>query len=501
MQVHISPAERRVTVSGVVGGGSTCAWEVMKVKGSSGRWLSYRSLLPTMLLFAVLMPFLFIRTAFLALDAGASICPSIGCLGRTIRPLFFRGEDNFQELAKELRKIYEDEVAGPMEPKMVEDAPDSWNDLMAEMASYSYQNVNPRAFILRTKAMLMKMDQKLQLAKLQASIYQHLASIGVPKNMHCLSLRLAEEYLLNANARSFYHHLIVSSTVACSRASERLVFHIITDKKTYTAMHAWFALNSVGSAIVEVKGLHQFDWPPDVNAIIMETIHAIQDCLAAYRGHEALSPSTFSLLNYFRIHLPELFPKLGKVIVLDDDVVVLHDLSPLWDIDLNGRVVGAVGVEEDAAGHCTGGKLGDHINFSNPLLRSASLGAEANQCAWFSGMNVFNLEAWRRTNVTHSYQSLIKLNRDSRFALWRMSFLPPALLAFHALTQPLEASWHLPGLGLQIPKPELLETSAVLHFSGPQKPWLHVGFSELRQLWRRHLNNSDELLRSCRVVD
>ncbi|KAG0494287.1 hypothetical protein HPP92_005281 [Vanilla planifolia] len=173
------------------------------------------------------------------------------------------------------------------------------------MASYSYQNVNPRAFILRTKAMLMKMDQKLQLAKLQASIYQHLASIGVPKNMHCLSLRLAEEYLLNANARSSLPPpdcVLHCSLLSCFR---RLVFHIITDKKTYTAMHAWFALNSVGSAIVEVKGLHQFDWPPDVNAIIMETIHAIQDCLAAYRGHEALSPSTFSLLNYFRIHLPE----------------------------------------------------------------------------------------------------------------------------------------------------------------------------------------------------
>ncbi|KAG0492169.1 hypothetical protein HPP92_005567 [Vanilla planifolia] len=137
-------------------------------------------------------------------------------------------------------------LLGQWSQKMVEDAPDSWNDLMAEMASYSYQNVNPRAFILRTKAMLMKMDQKLQLAKLQASIYQHLASIGVPKNMHCLSLRLAEEYLLNANARSSlpppeyayrltnasYIHIalltdnilgaavVVSSTVACSRASE-----------------------------------------------------------------------------------------------------------------------------------------------------------------------------------------------------------------------------------------------------------------------------------------
>ncbi|WOK99659.1 galacturonosyltransferase 14 [Canna indica] len=38
----------------------------------------------------------------------------------------------------------------------------------------------------------------------------------------------------------------------------------------------------------------------------------------------------------------ELFPNLNKVVFLDDDVVVQRDLSPLWEINLSGKVNGAV---------------------------------------------------------------------------------------------------------------------------------------------------------------
>lgn len=185
------------------------------------------------------------------------------------------------------------------------------------------------------------MDHKVQSSRLQASIYQHLASIGIPKSIHCVSLSLAEEYLVNAVARSslpppeyayrltnasYLHFVIltdnilaaavaVSSTVTSSTDPEKFVFHIVTDKKTFTAMHAWFALNPVFPAVVEVKGLHQFDWPSNISAAVMETVEEVHRGLLAHRSFtggvednrrlEALRPSSFSLLNYLRIHLPE----------------------------------------------------------------------------------------------------------------------------------------------------------------------------------------------------
>ncbi|KAG1346568.1 putative galacturonosyltransferase 15 [Cocos nucifera] len=349
----------------------------------------------------------------------------------------------------------------------------------------------------------MKMDHKVRLARLRTLFYGHLASIGIPKSLHCLSLRLTEEYLVNALARSSlpppeyasrlangsYIHfalitdnvlaaaVVVSSTITSSADPEKIVFHIITDKKTYAAMHAWFALNHAPPAIVEVKGLHQFDWPAHVNDMVMETVEEIHKSSLAYhydsradeyRRLEALKPSTFSVLNYLRIHLPELFPKLERVIFLDDDVLVQQDLAPLWDLNLNGNVLGAVRAQESDEGedsHCIGKKLSDYLNFSNPMISSLSL------------------------------------NRESGFVLYDVGSLPPALISFEGQIQTIEPYWHLSGLGWRMPDPELLESAAVVHFSGPRKPWLEIGFPALREMWRAQFNHANEFIRSCRVVE
>ncbi|URE38881.1 Glycosyl transferase family 8 [Musa troglodytarum] len=352
------------------------------------------------------------------------------------------------DFGKELRRVYLEEAEegghNKLDPRLVNAAPDSLDDLMSEMSSSSsYQHLDLRTLLLKTKAMLLKMDQKVQSARLRALIFQHLASTGIPKSMHCLSLRLAEQYLVNAAARSSlpppeyascltdnsYIHIalitdnilaaavMVSSTMTSAADPEKVVFHIITDKKTYTSMHAWFAIHPVFPAILE------------------------------------------------------LFPKLERVIFMHDDVVVQRDLTSLWYLDLHGLVMGAVSAQESddegsGDGLCLGKTFGDYINFSNPML----------------------------TTSPSSY------NRESGFALWPMGSLPPALLAFHGQVLPLNRSWLLSGLGWQMPDPELLQSAAVIHFSGPGKPWLETGHPELRKIWQSQLNHSDELVSSCMVV-
>jgi hypothetical protein len=190
---------------------------------------------------------------------------------------------------------------------------------------------------------LLKMDRKVKSSRIRALFNRHLASLGIPKSMHCLTLRLAEEFAVNSAARSpvplpehaprladasYLHVTIVTdnvlaaavavaSAVRSSAEPARLVFHVVTDKKSYVPMHSWFALHPVSPAVVEVKGLHQFDWR-DGGAIasVMRTIEEVQrssmeyhQCDASvvreYRRLEASKPSTFSLLNYLKIHLPE----------------------------------------------------------------------------------------------------------------------------------------------------------------------------------------------------
>ncbi|RRT47977.1 hypothetical protein BHE74_00002496 [Ensete ventricosum] len=48
---------------------------------------------------------------------------------------------------------------------------------------------------------------------------------------------------------------------------------------------------------------------------------------------------------------------------------------------------------------------------------------------------------------------------------------------------------------------ELLESAAVIHFSGPGKPRLETGHPELGKIQQSHLNQSDELISSCMVVE
>lgn len=201
---------------------------------------------------------------------------------------------------------------------------------------------------------LLKMERRVQSARQRESVFWHLASHGVPKSLHCLCLKLAEEYAVNAMARSrlpppeyvsrladpSFHHfvlftdnvlaasVVVSSTIQNSVNPEKLVFHIVTDKKTYTPMHAWFAINSIKSAVVEVKGLHQFDWSHEVNVGVKEMLeihHLIwshyfhnikQDDYKYEGGHvqklDALSPSCLSLMNHLRIYIPEV---IGDVFI------------------------------------------------------------------------------------------------------------------------------------------------------------------------------------------
>ncbi|KAJ1689526.1 hypothetical protein LUZ63_013681 [Rhynchospora breviuscula] len=501
----------------------------------SNRRYSSRAVVPTALLAGILLPLLFVRTAFLTLEAGASICSSISCLSWS---LIGEGDPSV-ELGAEWRKTGVDDIE--LNRATVESAPDTLEGLVAELHSISADDkLDMTTFVLKIKAMILHMENKARSSRLRSSFYRQLASSSIPKSLHCLTLLLAEEYSINSLARSSlpeshqvsrltnmsYIHIalltdnilaasvVVSSTIKHSKSPHNLVFHIITDKKTYFAMHAWFALHEVYPAVVEVKGLHQFDLSTRFPSVV-ETIKEVRLSKSVYGRYggaewevkwlESLKPSTYSLLNYLKMHLPEFFPKLRKVILLEDDVVVQCDLAELYKLDLGGNVIGSAvnaSQTEDDTTLCIDPdkRLDNYLNFSNPIILNTPLGSEKDKCAWSWGVNIFDLRAWRQNNITESYQFWLKKNRESEFMLWPMGSLSPALLAFDGFTQAVDSSWLVSDLGWNKPAPGQLISNAVLHFNGPAKPWLEIGYPDTHELWRAHLNNSDEFLRSCAVI-
>lgn len=51
----------------------------------------------------------------------------------------------------------------------------------------------------------------------------------------------------------------------------------------------------------------------------------------------------FSVVTYYRLFIASMFPQYDKIIYLDCDLVVLGDISKLYNIELNGNILGVVG--------------------------------------------------------------------------------------------------------------------------------------------------------------
>lgn len=83
-----------------------------------------------------------------------------------------------------------------------------------------------------------------------------------------------------------------------------------------------------------------------------------------------------------------------------------------------------------------------------------------------------------------------------------MGTLPPALIAFDGLVHSINHSWHMLGLGYQ-PKTNLesVQRAAVIHYNGRSKPWLDIAFPELKPLWTKYVDFSDEFIKHCNIAD
>lgn len=85
--------------------------------------------------------------------------------------------------------------------------------------------------------------------------------------------------------------------------------------------------------------------------------------------------------------------------------MVQTDLSPLWDIEMNGKVNGAAETCKGDDKFVMLKRLKSYLNFSNPLI---SKFFDPNECPWAYGMNIFDLKAWRKTNISHTYHYWVK---------------------------------------------------------------------------------------------
>ena len=52
--------------------------------------------------------------------------------------------------------------------------------------------------------------------------------------------------------------------------------------------------------------------------------------------------SFFSVETFYRLFISQILAEYKKVVYLDSDMLVLHDITPLYDTDMNGHPIAAV---------------------------------------------------------------------------------------------------------------------------------------------------------------
>ncbi|XP_059642140.1 hexosyltransferase GAUT11-like [Cornus florida] len=375
--------------------------------------------------------------------------------------------------------------------------------------------------IMTMKSHIQALEERASAASVQSTVFGQLAAEALPKNLHCLNIKLMADWLTKKSLQeladeksnsprlvdnNLYHFcifsdnllavsVVINSTISNADHPKQLVFHIVTNGVNYGAMQAWFLTNDFRGCTIEVQNIENFTWLNGSYSPVAKQLLEMDSRAFYFGGSQDMKvepkfrhPKYLYLLNYLRFYIPEICPQLEKVVFLDDDVVVQKDLTPLFSLDLHGNVNGAVETCLEAF-H----RYYKYLNFSNPTISSKF---DPQACGWAFGMNVFDLIAWRKANVTARYHYWQERNADR--SLWKLGTLPPGLLAFYGLTEPLDRRWHVLGLGYDLNiDSRLIESAAVIHFNGNMKPWLKLAIGRYKPLWERYVNQSHPYIQGC----
>ncbi|XP_023513956.1 galacturonosyltransferase 8-like [Cucurbita pepo subsp. pepo] len=380
--------------------------------------------------------------------------------------------------------------------------------------------------IQKLKDTIFAVNELLTKAKKQGAFSSLIAAKSLPKSLHCISMRLMEERIAHPDKYSdvgkpvppeiedpnLYHYaifsdnvvaasVVVNSAVKNAQEPSKHVFHVVTDKMNLGAMQVMFKLKDYNGAHVEVKAVEDYKFLNSSYVPVLRQLesanlqrfyfeNSVENATKDTTNMKFRNPKYLSILNHLRFYLPEMYPKLHRILFLDDDIVVQKDLTGLWKIDMDGKVIGAVET-------CFGSfhRYAQYMNFSHPLIKEKF---DPKACAWAYGMNFFDLDAWRREKCTEEYHYWQNMNENR--TLWKLGTLPPGLITYYSTTKPLDKTWHVLGLGYNpsISKSEI-ENAAVVHFNGNMKPWLDIAITQFRPYWTKYVDYDLEFVQACNL--
>ena len=231
--------------------------------------------------------------------------------------------------------------------------------------------------------------------------------------------------------------------------------------------------------------LHLMDWRMD-EALIRSISQLVETRLIAPGAHlvsHLPSNGHFPPEAAFALLLPELLPQsLDKILFLDADLLVLGDLSQLWELSLNQCALAAV--QDPAIPFC---------NSPRGVKNRAQFGIPEGAPYFNAGVMSIQLDQWRKRDIANrAFAYLLQVGRNTDFL--HQEALNAVLWNDWLRLDP---CWNVPGgLAGRFHTQASCECGqpAIVHFAGRFKPWrIPVGGSFYPQ-YRAFLSHATKIV-------
>lgn len=219
---------------------------------------------------------------------------------------------------------------------------------------------------------------------------------------------------------------------------------------------------------------------------------------------QPLTPAVWDAqpIVFARYLVPDILPKtIERVIYIDQDMLVLDDLAPLWSLDLEGYPLAGARLCRPSA------LWRKQFVMNKPYMVEGHY--DHDTCTLNNGLLVYDLSAWREKSSPSYTDELFEwTRRNSLDKLYSLGSQPPFNLVFYRNYKTLDDRWNLMDLaglredtaeyGLGMPwtrSRDEVDSAAVLHWNGLIKPWsCGGGEGYYAEMWTRFFPDYQDFL-------
>ncbi len=169
----------------------------------------------------------------------------------------------------------------------------------------------------------------------------------------------------------------------------------------------------------------------------------------------------FSVATYYRLFIASLFKQYDKIVYLDCDIVVLGDISKLYNTPLGDNILGAV--------------ADPHVSSTKEFRDYAKIAVGVDPDSYFNaGVLVINLDAFRKNRIEEKFVHLI--------STYNFDVLDPDQAYLNHLCKDkvyyLSCGWN------KIPSPIACEEKKnLVHYALYRKPWQYDDVADGEYFW------------------